>query len=534
MVRDHASMGSSARCAAERRRGARPGRRRLHRRQHGDAPPAPRPAHAPARPGAVRRRRRRPRWTSRARDLGLALAPTRGSTCPPDIGGFVGRRPRGDDPRRGPRPGRSRSRSAWTSARTRRSSCGGPAWATSPRPRAPPVPRSRAPTSATGCAPRPAPSRRVRIDDDRAPRSGRSAARPRSGSAARGSSTPSPSCTGPGGSTTVAASSAAAPGVRDGATRPRVHPRAGARRRASAATVAITQGDVNEIQLAKGAIEVGIAILLEATGTSPETVDEVVVAGAFGTYPQPRERARHRAAAAASARTPTSRSATPPGPGAQAALLSLRERPAPAGSRTDGVPRAHHVPRLPAPVCRDRCSSPAAAPRRELTGMFQIIAEKINGTRKTRRRGRRRARRGVHRGPRDRARPRPAPPGSTSTPGPARSASPTDLVWLVETVQGVRRPAALDRHRQPQGPRGGAPGRDARTPLVNSISGEPAPPRGRPPAGRGQPVPRSSRSPWTTSGIPATIEERMAVIRRLVEATRAPASPTTGSTSTRS
>jgi uncharacterized 2Fe-2S/4Fe-4S cluster protein (DUF4445 family) len=48
--------------------------------------------------------------------------------------------------------------------------------------------------------------------------------------------------------------------------------------------VAITQGDVNEIQLAKGAIEVGISILLAATGTPPESVDEVVVAGAFGSF----------------------------------------------------------------------------------------------------------------------------------------------------------------------------------------------------------------------------------------------------------
>jgi uncharacterized 2Fe-2S/4Fe-4S cluster protein (DUF4445 family) len=48
--------------------------------------------------------------------------------------------------------------------------------------------------------------------------------------------------------------------------------------------VSITQGDVNEIQLAKGAIEVGISILLAATDTPPESVDEVVVAGAFGSY----------------------------------------------------------------------------------------------------------------------------------------------------------------------------------------------------------------------------------------------------------
>jgi uncharacterized 2Fe-2S/4Fe-4S cluster protein (DUF4445 family) len=48
--------------------------------------------------------------------------------------------------------------------------------------------------------------------------------------------------------------------------------------------VSITQGDVNEIQLAKGAIEVGISILLAATDTPPESVDEVVVAGAFGSF----------------------------------------------------------------------------------------------------------------------------------------------------------------------------------------------------------------------------------------------------------
>jgi uncharacterized 2Fe-2S/4Fe-4S cluster protein (DUF4445 family) len=48
--------------------------------------------------------------------------------------------------------------------------------------------------------------------------------------------------------------------------------------------VSITQGDINEIQLAKGAIECGISILLDATGTPPEAVDEVVVAGAFGSF----------------------------------------------------------------------------------------------------------------------------------------------------------------------------------------------------------------------------------------------------------
>lgn len=48
--------------------------------------------------------------------------------------------------------------------------------------------------------------------------------------------------------------------------------------------VVITQNDVNAIQLAKGAIRAGLAILLDATDTAPEDVYEVVIAGAFGTF----------------------------------------------------------------------------------------------------------------------------------------------------------------------------------------------------------------------------------------------------------
>ncbi len=39
--------------------------------------------------------------------------------------------------------------------------------------------------------------------------------------------------------------------------------------------VVITQNDINEIQLAKGAIRAGLEVLLEATGTSPEEVQDV-------------------------------------------------------------------------------------------------------------------------------------------------------------------------------------------------------------------------------------------------------------------
>jgi uncharacterized 2Fe-2S/4Fe-4S cluster protein (DUF4445 family) len=48
--------------------------------------------------------------------------------------------------------------------------------------------------------------------------------------------------------------------------------------------IVITREDVNEIQLAKGAIRAGIEILLAEAGISHEAVDESIVAGAFGTY----------------------------------------------------------------------------------------------------------------------------------------------------------------------------------------------------------------------------------------------------------
>jgi uncharacterized 2Fe-2S/4Fe-4S cluster protein (DUF4445 family) len=47
--------------------------------------------------------------------------------------------------------------------------------------------------------------------------------------------------------------------------------------------VVITQQDINEIQLAKGAIRAGLEVLLDATATAPEEVKEVVIAGAFGS-----------------------------------------------------------------------------------------------------------------------------------------------------------------------------------------------------------------------------------------------------------
>ena len=51
--------------------------------------------------------------------------------------------------------------------------------------------------------------------------------------------------------------------------------------------VEVTQVDVIEIQLAKGAIRAGIEVLFENGGIGPQDLDEVIIAGAFGTYLDP-------------------------------------------------------------------------------------------------------------------------------------------------------------------------------------------------------------------------------------------------------
>ena len=48
--------------------------------------------------------------------------------------------------------------------------------------------------------------------------------------------------------------------------------------------IIITRKDINEIQLAKGAIRAGIEVLLEKAGLQPDQVTEWIIAGAFGTY----------------------------------------------------------------------------------------------------------------------------------------------------------------------------------------------------------------------------------------------------------
>lgn len=51
--------------------------------------------------------------------------------------------------------------------------------------------------------------------------------------------------------------------------------------------VVVTQGDIREIQLAKGAIRTGVSILMQEMDVKPEQVKHVYIAGAFGTYITP-------------------------------------------------------------------------------------------------------------------------------------------------------------------------------------------------------------------------------------------------------
>ena len=49
-------------------------------------------------------------------------------------------------------------------------------------------------------------------------------------------------------------------------------------------SIAVTQHDIRELQLAKGAIRCGIETLLQDAGISAGDLDKVIIAGAFGTY----------------------------------------------------------------------------------------------------------------------------------------------------------------------------------------------------------------------------------------------------------
>lgn len=48
--------------------------------------------------------------------------------------------------------------------------------------------------------------------------------------------------------------------------------------------ITVSQKDVRELQLAKAAIRVGIRALAEAEGIPEDAIQEVIIAGAFGTF----------------------------------------------------------------------------------------------------------------------------------------------------------------------------------------------------------------------------------------------------------
>lgn len=52
----------------------------------------------------------------------------------------------------------------------------------------------------------------------------------------------------------------------------------------NAAPIVVTQRDVREVQLAKGAIATGIRTLMEHAGVGPQDLDAILLAGAFGNY----------------------------------------------------------------------------------------------------------------------------------------------------------------------------------------------------------------------------------------------------------
>ena len=54
--------------------------------------------------------------------------------------------------------------------------------------------------------------------------------------------------------------------------------------RADNEAITVSQKDVRELQLAKAAIRVGVRALVEAAGLTEDTIDQVILAGAFGTY----------------------------------------------------------------------------------------------------------------------------------------------------------------------------------------------------------------------------------------------------------
>ena len=56
--------------------------------------------------------------------------------------------------------------------------------------------------------------------------------------------------------------------------------------------ITLSQQDIDQVLLAKGAIRAGIDVLMDQLGVRPEDIDEIVIAGAFGTFMLPRQAMR--------------------------------------------------------------------------------------------------------------------------------------------------------------------------------------------------------------------------------------------------
>ena len=56
--------------------------------------------------------------------------------------------------------------------------------------------------------------------------------------------------------------------------------------------VVLTQRDIRELQLAKGAIRTGIEMLLRKTGLKAKDIQRILLAGAFGNYIRPESAVR--------------------------------------------------------------------------------------------------------------------------------------------------------------------------------------------------------------------------------------------------
>jgi uncharacterized 2Fe-2S/4Fe-4S cluster protein (DUF4445 family) len=60
----------------------------------------------------------------------------------------------------------------------------------------------------------------------------------------------------------------------------------------SGKVIALAQQDIDQVLLAKGAIRAGIEVLMDYLKVRAEEIDEVVLAGAFGSYMSPRQAIR--------------------------------------------------------------------------------------------------------------------------------------------------------------------------------------------------------------------------------------------------